>query len=93
MPNEIGDYAESDTTADEFDAMWDSAEPVDTLSPVAINAPVQRVWIDSSEGVTLFTTSQTNQIDTTYPLSPPTSVPDTTASVDRAVGTNVPLSA
>ena len=35
MPNEIGDYDESDTTADEFHAMWESATPVETVTSVA----------------------------------------------------------
>jgi hypothetical protein len=101
MPNEIGSYDESDTaadefdesdtTADEFDAMWEAATPVDTIVSVAVNTPGQNFLLS---GFMLLPASYTN--DENSPLTPPTIVPDTTASAAVAsagTGTKVPLPA
>jgi hypothetical protein len=90
MPNEIGSYDESDTTADQFDAMWEAATPVDTTVSVAVNTPGQNFLLNGS---TLLPASQTNDENT--PLTPPTIVPDTTASAvaPAGTGTKVPLPA
>ena len=46
------DYSELETTADEFDAMWEEAEPVETqtltpfVSPAATSAAAYQVKIE-----------------------------------------------
>ena len=72
MPNDTGNYDESDTTAEEFDAMWASATPVDTLAHVAVNVPGQSFWLSGSEGLALFA-NHTNEMDE---FTPPTIVAD-----------------
>jgi hypothetical protein len=46
------DYSEADTTAAEFDAMWDQGEPVETVGRTATRAtagaPLERSAITSS---------------------------------------------
>ncbi|GLV09819.1 hypothetical protein MyChFU_31390 [Mycobacterium intracellulare subsp. chimaera] len=86
MPKDIGDHDEVDTTVDEFDAMWASATPVETLASVAVNTPGQSFWLS---GLTLMPANDAAGRPGRALLSTPTMVPDTTPPTSRAAGPNV----
>lgn len=84
--HDFGEFDESDTTAEEFDAMWASATPVETIGPVAVNAPGQNFWLVE---FALLPATYTNENEPPRPL--PTVVPatDTTEFTGRPASTNV----
>jgi hypothetical protein len=88
MPNEIDEFDESDTTAEEFDAMWAEATPVETIGRRDSGiARGQNFWLVD---LTLLPAMYTNASDENQPFRAPTIVPDTTASTERSASTYVP---
>lgn len=87
MPSDMSDYDESETTADEFDAMWESATPVETVTSVAVNAPGQSFWLSGS---TLMPANDTNARGATALLPPAAIDLDVATPPSAPIGTNVP---
>ncbi|ETB31474.1 hypothetical protein O971_05815 [Mycobacterium avium subsp. hominissuis 10-4249] len=87
MPNEVDEFDESDTTAEEFDAMWDEATPVETVGPDPVVARGQNFWLVD---LTLMPAIYTNEGDDDVPLRAPRIVPDTTVSAAGSASSYVP---
>jgi hypothetical protein len=67
MPDDE-DFSETDTTAAEFDAMWNEAEPVEVDVPLAANLTVNydgRLFVSEPRGTTVGTSVKVHTPDAT----------------------------
>lgn len=88
MPNEVDNFDESDTTEEEFDAMWAEATPVETVGPSDTgSARGQTFWLINFQSLSA---THTNDRSEDELGGGATVVPDTPTPILRPASTNVP---